>query len=116
MCHTCPLISEDQEPEGTLAHTPPMAMCAYCRAGLNTGSSDCRHTEVLGGGWSLDMTIQGQRAAKCLSSARNPGGLDSSLRLFLPSYCLLWDKLSKVHEMPFAKSNIKFLPNLINDA
>lgn len=59
--------------------TPTMAIFAYYKAGLSTGSWNHRDAELLGGVWSLGVTIQGQRAAQCQSSAQNPGVPDSQL-------------------------------------
>lgn len=66
MCHICPLTLEDQKPLWDSVGTPTMALFAY-KAGLNTGSLNSMHTELLGGVRSLRVTLQEQRAAKCPS-------------------------------------------------
>lgn len=58
-----------------------MAQFACYRVGVSADSWNHRYTEFLGGGWSLNVSLQGQRAAPCWSSAPSPGVPDFQLQV-----------------------------------
>lgn len=95
--------------EETFVGTPTMAVLAFYRAGLSTGSWNHGYTELLGGVWWPSVAIQGQRAARRRSLAQNPDAPNSKFKA-LPTITML--SLGCLSP----QSNTKFLPNVLNNA